>query len=1272
MPSLTSAKVQRSPSKSGVGILSRLKRISRKEKRAATLDDADYIEEPFVMVSREPSIKVEKGSTSPVERSRQSGRQMDMAMRDFAQERMPIFGDQRVQSIHSVQPSLVDDQSIMERQSPSDSLLELDEEETWEDPDPMPVTPVETDVPSKSTLKLAGQSHAGEEEEDWHMQNVPGSFFAGPHSMKDGGGLSLTGMDRSTPSTPSTPKLDETSASSQTPTQNSAATFTETHIRLRPHQRPTEYLEALSRQPSDSSLVPHPDAGDNTLIAGKVEEGAQTPRAGDWQEKESYFTATPAAARSSPVPNSSKHINPPRQDQIWLRNAHLAPEERHYLVRFMATKQVVWEMERLFLLRSADDLDHCSASQSLPKSDMAYIRSAPGAFVPDMPVTRLILRHVLMTCPVFSAAIPIEGAAAQRTRNAGAIRFFNEGILPLAQFVHEHSLSRPVDLNGEWPSELFDAPSTLGVMQSSCVKLLARYVTAIVDGRGHGFLWTKVPSPTAYDYIGHRTTLNKLKQGGMEVNVVGCRLRPTSRECEFIVSVRRYGFPPAYVIRTESDFYDFARTLAEELGPQVRVRAVPAPDVDMSSLFAAATANEDPETASNSSAGTGSKSSSVPSSGAPMVKSLSSRSREPFGDATSDSANNSLFDLSANRSSASLAGSMKAARRRSVESALGSRQDLSPRIFAPRAYMGNGGSTDLTAAGRSTPITTDEEARRKQMRSWLRDTLSIRGAGHAQQTRAFLQNDSFTDREMKQASRKDVLSRLEVDEVSKQERERTFGQASREVYDLRAEMIDLWKQCVEADGVEQALKAVKANDTFSTLPLTYQRFISWTNLQIADFIHHVFVDSHEAKANFERLQQLVNAIPWRMLSIALRERTGMMMQMIQKCMSDGAVYEKLAATVLQDGPASKIAEELANLKKRLGKTVIKKLQAFASATQFQKAVVRQAARQAGIPLVAAIMRGSDKPLLAAEGMKKVVSATRVYQDFMSTQPSYAEMRAKLKANVDVRLIYDMQRALRLACHQRDGQIIRQGLEKELKGAVEALTEPLIGLLKRLHRGKQLVRQRSTSGSLRSGAGVADQMQDVVVELQQFCMKLLDVLAGLRARVQDPWRSLSTLTLLLDDAVPTWYRMVHISATSDTLIQDLAVWIQGMAGLLRFRNGEDGDDLLNRFWTNDKQDHAPFSRGKGEDRAALESMVEANWRKRSRQLETACRWVAGETDADMDVQLIGEGGKTRMTRYEMPKINLGPEPRAESALLPLLAGFRSALGRVLDTDPGTAW
>lgn len=261
-----------------------------------------------------------------------------------------------------------------------------------------------------------------------------------------------------------------------------------------------------------------------------------------------------------------------------------------------------------------------------------------------------------------------------------------------------------------------------------------------------------------------------------------------------------------------------------------------------------------------------------------------------------------------------------------------SRERSSSRIFSHKSSK-TASSIDLAA---SNPVTLDEEIRRKQVRAWLRDALSVRGAGHANETLSFLHAESFGERDLKAATRRDVQIRQEIDDATMQDRESITAEAPQEILELRHEMKQLAYECIENDGLISAWRAVQQHETFGSLPLPYQRFVSWTNLQVASFLHHTFLNSHEARRNFDRFQELVQSIPWKSLSTALREPTGLMLQKVLSSFQDDFVYKKLLAVMLEDVPPRKVTLELDHLKKRLGSTILRKLESYTNSLDWQK------------------------------------------------------------------------------------------------------------------------------------------------------------------------------------------------------------------------------------------------------------------------------------------------------------------------------------------------
>lgn len=1255
------------------GILSRLKRISKKEKSRA-LREASGLDLQPVTIFSEASGPPKSPKSSDIHNLEADPL---LTLRKAVTEQIPNLQRPRGDRIKSVQPSLVDDESIMGRNSMAASLLDFetfDEEEDWRNmPD------LQSIHSHLGMVDNVDTEEDGQEDQDFSLDTIPGSFLedADYSTSEDlsqdhgsmapiefGGDLSQVEIEPSTPAETAFHEADR-----------------------------SEYSAALSRQPSMYSSNLN-DRLSNIKLEEDEEEEVATPRAIVEESSNSYFPSapllTPQTSSAQSIASLASISTPTKEEPVkkydWYQNANLNAQQRYYFLRNVFSRELIWEFERLFLVFNTTSLFQPSPRASLPRTDLSYFKSDAKTITPDLPLMRFLYKNVLSTCPIFGPAQPIEGAAAIRARKAGAKKFMDEALLPLLRFRQKASLSIAIDIHGEWSNEVFDSPSTTGVMIGSLFKTLTRLMVALVpDNRSQACAWSTVPIPSSAAYLRHRLAPSKLKQGGMEVNVVGARLRSSPKECELLLSVRRFGFPPHYVVRTENDFYQYARALAEELGRRTRIRPVPPPFNDELLLTELIQNSKDENVtvsdrslngsptrrngqqerfyskANSSSSSLRSPASPVPgSSGSLSRLQGNNRSSASFGSASSTRLSN---EQQLNQPSSSLAAASSQAKAllpeksRFLYRSKAVTTESSTEINSATSQTTLDSSNNIVPTTGSAPETRDDESRRKQLRSWLRDALSVKGAGHANETKSFLNNGAFTEKDVRSATKRDVERRSTIDIRLIQERELSTINAPDEIVELQKEMKTLWRDCVEGDGLLKALEAVKVHDTFSALPLPYQRVISWTNLQVAQFVHHTFLNSHEARSNFDRAAEFLQCIPWKALSLALREPTGLMIQKIKGNLSQEFIIKKILALQLDDVPAKKLDRELMTLKKRLGSTITRKLQGFVEGTEWQKRVIRKASKRNNIPLVAAIVRGDDKPLLAADGIKRVVKATRVYQEFMITRPNYEEKRAKQRVNSEVRLICDMQYTLKLLSLRRNGEKIRIALKEELRAPIQAFLEPLFSLLKRLHRSKIL-------SSYSGGA-------DVIMELQAFAFKLLDVLAGLKMRIQDPWRSLSTLTLLLDDVVPSWYRLLHHFSNIDNLVADLIVWLKEIISMNSKGKGEDSTMTtptptaaaslsmieVAKHW------QPPKGGLNQSDLNCISEHIKLGKEKRTRQMEAACRWAAGDIDADHSIQLVGEGGKTRVTPY-----HLSQEPQSVSIKLEsldvYLSGLRSALGHFM--------
>jgi hypothetical protein len=1241
-----------SPIREG-GILGRLKRISKKEKSRAAREASSGLEMDSIAAinAEEKETALLPSLSSSTEFKEEEIADPMLSLREGVLEMMPKLERPRRDRIQSVQPSLVDDESIYGRQSLSGSQADFDEEDL------------------RDRLLLSGhrapsilQSEQGlegymEEEEDDDEDERSSTLDVVPDLMP---------MDRSYEQSIDSPSMDIVPS---TPAESVYSEAT-----------PLEYMDAASRQSSyyDSLRDRYTNARSD-----EQEEEAITPKAAIESSENDYFSVAPVISPQTSAAPSSASINTastptkamPVKRYTWYRSADLNSRQRHYFLRHVISRELQWEYERLFLVSNRSSLFQPSAKNELPRSDIGYFKKEANGLTPDLPLMRFLYNHVLSTCPLFGPSQPIEGAAAIRARKEGARRFLDEAVLPLLRFQNEATLNHGVDIYGERPSEWFDTPSTTGVMMGSLFKALVKFVAAAVpDGKSRSLPWSDIATPSSEAYFRHRVAPSKLKQGGMEVNIVGARLPSSTKDCELLISVRRFGFPPHYVVRTESDFYDYAIRLAEEVGRRTRIRAVP-PPAWQETMSTSSTEELTLSVDHNGNESPNKRPRPVDQQmyGRRNVSQSSLQSLNQQKPIRVDS-NDSLSRLKDGNSSSASFGSQSSSTYPTIEmdrqgsqvastpptktAATPEKSRFSYRSKADTSVDPNASRVSLSSSAthhqgyRSPPLSRDPEARRKQLRAWLRDALSVRGAGHAKETKAFLEVGAFSEKEVKSATKGDVQRRADLDAKLIQAREVNANNAPDEIIELQKEMKALRQDCIDGDGLLKALEAVKTHDTFISLPLSYQMVISWTNLQVAQFLHHVFLHSNEARANFDRATELLQCIPWTALSLALREPTGLMMQKVKSSLSSAYIIKKILALQLEDVPVKKVELEISSLRKRLGSVIMRKLEGYVISSEWQKRVIRKASKRNNIPLVAAIVRGDDKPLLAAEGIKRITTATRVFQEFNKTQPTYEERRAKISVNAEVRLITDMQRALRLLSLRRNGHKIREALGNQLRAPMEALLEPFFSLLKRLHRSRILAR-----GST-----------DVIVNLRDFLYRLFDILAGLKLRIQDPWRSLSTLTLLLDDVIPSWYRLLHQFANNShdsAFLQDITQWIQSIFTLLSAKKDEGSgivkmEEKVAPFW------QPPKGGLNQADRANISELIQLAKINKSRMMESACRWAAGDIDADCSIQLLGEGGKTRVTPIDLNQ-EFAPPPTTlskQDALDVYLPGLRSALSRFM--------
>lgn len=545
-----------------------------------------------------------------------------------------------------------------------------------------------------------------------------------------------------------------------------------------------------------------------------------------------------------------------------------------------------------------------------------------------------------------------------------------------------------------------------------------------------------------------------------------------------------------------------------------------------------------------------------------------------------------------------------------------------PPVAAGKLDRSNGSRRRPPAAG-----AMDFEARRNKLRSWLRDALSVRESGHANETQNFLTIGGFPERNLRRSDYEDIQERRREDRHRRQEHERDAAEAGDDVHELREVRDEIWFDCVEGDGFLKMYDALRETPDYARLPLDYQKMVSWGNLQMARWLYGVFVAGDESRANLARMQDVYESVPWKKLAFAMKSPVAQMMRTWRDQFLRRGFLQSMLHVMLEDEPET-IEEDLIDLRASIGSEVMfQKLRVFVDSPDDLKRLIRQHAEKEEVPLVAAIVRGSEQPKLNKIEVQRVMDATQSYQAFMKTLPSITKKNSHKEPGY--RLIVDLQRALRLLSLQRDGAQVRGMLQDPMVAdALSVVFEPLMEEVRRLHKVK--------------GVGNA------VMDLQAFLGRLLDHLTGLRARVMDPLHAVNGIAEMLDDAAPTWYKFLRSAADSTPTVFSFFAWFRHLAMTI----GAGTEDLA-EIWTN------PPAADVGEDDAASEggqsvdpdripdyegaldaatmrdinSLAEHGRRKRNRQMEIACRWAAGDTEEHHAIQIQGDGkGRTRTDPY----------------------------------------
>lgn len=924
----------------------------------------------------------------------------------------------------------------------------------------------------------------------------------------------------------------------------------------------------------------------------------------------------------------------------------LTPEQVHYFLREMVSKELTWESDRLFAMQSFERPMDSRRAASAPDSEAdsraddfgdtdfdddedVFRRDVYDPETPpiDLPLMRFLLRNILCTCPLFVPPPPAKNGPPPPSKAAMGRMYFFTAIAPILREVQARSLSAGIDRRGETDGMPFMAQSFLSSVAGLLRKWATRYIVAVLRvGPGNPYYNNELvhkrswPWPNAKllppeAFVCYRRPTDRLRSGGFEVDIVAVR-EHMHRERDFVLRIRRPNRMDEFVVRNDRDWEEFRAKLAHELGPYVHVRPLPRlPGRPQAVATRSAPSESDTETESytssylNSSGYDDNSTSYMTQQGDDDDKSVPDSSVPPPG--------------------------MSAA-------------DILKPLYGARA--------------RSMPRF---EVDRRLLRSWMRDTLAIRSVCESSEVRAFLSIGCFHDRELDTNELLNIAERRRVDCRRIEEREKDAEMAGETVLSMRRVLLRIWLDCVDGDGFLKMYDALKATPTFAELPSSYQMMISWGNLQAARFLYGVFVQSDQSRANLVRVRDVVDAVPWRKLANAMRLPVKQCVAEWQKQFLRNKFLQSILEIVFEDNPVA-MDDDLRALQQDIGSdTMIRKLRMFVDSPEDFKRLVRQHAHKARIPLVAAIVRGSDAPKLSKIEVQRVMSASREYTEFLATHPS--ALRKKTNTSPGYMLIVNLQRVLRLYSLHRDVAQIRGMLQDPtILDALTVLFEPFLDALVRMHRIK----------------GIREDIQ----HLHVFLLRLLDLLESLRARVQDPARSINTLASFLDRGAPTWYDFLHRWSNVDPFVFSTFAWLRHMALTI----GAGSDDLAS-IWTPPasamqgtgdveqvaealestnlaKLDalHADAPQPEFEMgaslRAEIEGLADAARRKRGRQMEIASRWAAGDTEADFSIQVFGDG-EGRMRRDPFLPKEPQPAPPTDT-MSSLLRSFREAVSSSL--------
>lgn len=1007
------------------------------------------------------------------------------------------------------------------------------------------------------------------------------------------------------------------------------------------------------------------------------------------------FSSEPRSAKR--VSNRRRKAERGRHElgrETWLMESALTPEQLHYLVKSMVGVELEWELQRTFAFDPRRSSSAYQNHRQPPSRGREYAvfrnRELSRDDLPQLPLVRFLYDTAFVMLPIFGG-----GQTPYPRRKAQADAFWKRAVSPMLRLLQSRSLSKRVDRYGDGDGGPFSAQSTLDVLSRSLRQIAVRYVTATLQV-GDGDVKESWPWPSANmmrlpAFTPYRIPLTRQSRGAYEVDVVFVRAQGS--QTGYIMTVKKNnGQPHHYVMRTEAQFREYAKAISAAL-PKACIKLPPAMEMaQMPGHFRELIRTVDQATVNGSSP-------DLPAPVANQLQKLGGGSTAELGKRSSKAdlkAANAAKQDDSSKPAPKLGriAALKAELRREIRQELnrakgipneeksngnrnggdpydrpsngGSGGERRPSVSDSRAsfaissptspgiYEDTPPSNDSRATLVDPPAYTSSrntlggffgkrkddginyEARRLQLRDWLRDALSARGVGHHAETQAFLGGKTaFTDRDIKKSTKDTMEANRRADEESSMQRQEVATQAGEEVLDLRELLEEMWEDCKFSDGFLQAKEVFEEADSFASLPEDYQGIVSYLHLKAARTLDGIFITGSHSAANFRRAKAGFKSIPWKLLMVVMSEPTGMMVNDLKRILTHPSFVTRMTSAVMDDDPR-RVEEGLAELKRRLPSDYLRKLRKFVESTPDDvKRVIRDQAEKAGIPLVSAILRGNDAPLLQGRHLQVIVGATKMYQALIDSEPTMLDIEMAARKSREIGLIRDLQHALRLYSARRDGQHLRDIIRSPaFRASFAAFVQPILDYVAKLHhRGRPL--------------------KEAIRTLRVRTESLLELIEALRSRVQDPARNIDALTTFFDSHA-------HDTVGIISALTPLFPWLHILAHTV----GEGSDDLA-REWPLPSGMSGSLYPLEGGPLNNLKNIAESAWLKRIRQMEVCSRWIAGDIEADQDIQVLGGEGEQSRTRQILPE-----EPFQQKldrrSFKPFINGFREALTAVLES------